>query len=193
MAHHIPPSFCMYLCLCNLLFIRSGSKCKSFWLFSRLTYAFGFCSIGLMDGLTSQDFHESIKKKNSLGSSSAHASSNQAVLPVYQGIVETLVTRPGKTVQNKTPSQDTLSGMFTPNYSLGIYCPTSFLDRFSVSEFLYCLHLDFVFSLSTFHLFWGCGSNITLEYLLSKQYEEKRKLSPTRKLDNGIRCLCLFH
>lgn len=102
-------------------------------------------------------------------------------------------TKQNKTKHTKTSIQDTLSGMFTANYSLGIYCPASFLDKFSISEFLHCLHLDFVFSLSTFHSFWGCGSNITLEYLLSKQYEEKRKLSPTRKLDNGIRCLCLFH
>lgn len=125
---------------------KSGSKCKFFWLFSRLTYAFDFCSIGLMDGLMSQDFHEPIKQKDSLGFSSTHSSSNPAVLPVYQDSVETLVTRTGKTKQNKTPSQDTLLGMFTANYSLGIYCPASFHDKFSTVYMLilYSLCLPFI-------------------------------------------------
>lgn len=101
---------------------------------------------------------------------------------------------PGKGKKNQTPSQDIPSGMFTPNYSVGMCYPTSFLNRLSILESLHSLHLDFVFSLSTLHLFGGCGSNMSLEYLLSKQCEEERKLlSPTRKLDNGIRCLCFFH
>lgn len=94
--------------------------------------------------------------------------------------------------KNQPPSRVIPSGMFTPNCSVGMCYPTSFLNRLSVLESLQVYTL-ILYSLSTLHLFGGCGSNMSLEYLLSKQCEGERKLLfPTRKLDNGIRCLCFF-
>ena len=74
------------------LLIGSESKGKSFWLFSRLKYAFNFCNIGWSH--QSQDFHEFIKESLVSSSTGRRGSlSDPTVQPVCQYSMETATTR----------------------------------------------------------------------------------------------------
>ena len=94
--------------------------------------------------------------------------------------------------RRQTPSQDIPLGMFTPNCSLWMCYPTSFLNKFSIWEFLqftswFCIPFVYL------TLVWGMWKQYDIRMFVIRIMWGKKLLSPTRKLDNGIRCLCLFH